>query len=169
MTSESRPDYASANKIYFNDLTYDDPRIIKLAKRSVLEQFFYVYIYVQVSIYLLDQHRPYENIILSMKIQHWSWTLLVVQVRILESTYIFVSFWDLTSGLISKELAPYAKSIVGVDISQGVVDRYNLSVSNQGIPPEEMRAVCAELKGGDEELDGLKFDVITVCETGKLK
>lgn len=74
-----------------------------------------------------------------------------------------------TLGLISKELAPYAKSIVGVDISQGVVDRYNLSVSNQGIPPEEMRAVCAELKGGDEELDGLKFDVITVCETGKLK
>jgi hypothetical protein len=49
-----------------------------------------------------------------------------------------------------------------------VVDRYNLSVSNQGILPEEMRAVCAELKGRDEELDGLKFDVITVCETGKL-
>lgn len=68
-------------------------------------------------------------------------------------------------GLISKELAPYAKSIVGVDISQGVVDRYNLGVSNQGILPEEMRAVCAELKGRDEELDGLKFDVITVCET----
>ena len=50
-----------------------------------------------------------------------------------------------------------------------MVDRYNLSVSNQGIPPEEMRAVCAELRGRDEELDGLKFDVITVCETGKLK
>ena len=71
--------------------------------------------------------------------------------------------------MISKELAPYAKSIVGVDISQGVVDRYNLSVSNQGIPPEEMRAVCVELRGRDEELDGLKFDVITVCETGKTK
>jgi SAM-dependent methyltransferase len=68
-----------------------------------------------------------------------------------------------TLGLLSKELAPYAKSIVGIDISQGVVDRYNLSVSNQGILPEEMRAVCAELKGRDEELDGLKFDVITVC------
>ena len=68
-----------------------------------------------------------------------------------------------TLGLLSKELAPYAKSIVGVDISQGVVDRYNLSVSNQGILPEEMRAVCAELKGRDEELDRLKFDVITVC------
>jgi hypothetical protein len=67
------------------------------------------------------------------------------------------------SGLISKELSPYVKSILGVDISQGAVDRYNQSVCNQGIPPEEMRAVCAELKGRDQELDGLKFDVITVC------
>ena len=66
-------------------------------------------------------------------------------------------------GLISKELAPYAKSIVGVDISQAQVDQYNQSVSNQGILPEEMKAVCAELKGRNEELDGLKFDVITVC------
>ena len=47
-----------------------------------------------------------------------------------------------------------------------MVDRYNLSVSNQGIQPAEMRAVCAELRGRDEELEelgGLKFDVITVC------
>lgn len=65
-------------------------------------------------------------------------------------------------GLISRELAPYAKSIVGVDISQSMVDRYNQTVLNQGILPEEMRAVCAELEGRDEELDGLKFDVVTV-------
>ena len=63
---------------------------------------------------------------------------------------------------MSRELAPYAKSIVGVDISQSVVDHYNQTVSDQGILPEEMRAVCTELKGKDEELDGLKFDVITV-------
>lgn len=65
------------------------------------------------------------------------------------------------TGLMSRELAPYAKSIVGVDISQSVVDHYNQTVSDQGILPEEMKAVCTELKGKDEELDGLKFDVIT--------
>jgi len=48
-----------------------------------------------------------------------------------------------------------------VDISQTPVDLFNEQVSNQGIPPEEMRAVCVELKGEEGELDGLKFDVIT--------
>ena len=49
-----------------------------------------------------------------------------------------------------------------------MVDRYNHRVSNQGILPEEMRAVCAELKGTDGELDDLKFDVITVCLFSKI-
>ncbi|EPQ50567.1 S-adenosyl-L-methionine-dependent methyltransferase [Gloeophyllum trabeum ATCC 11539] len=66
------------------------------------------------------------------------------------------------TGLISRNLAPHTKSIVGVDISQGMVDQYNLRVSNQGIPPEEMKAVRAELKGDDNELGGAKFDVV-VC------
>lgn len=66
------------------------------------------------------------------------------------------------SGLISRELAPYAKTIVGVDITQALVDNYNHRVENQGIAPDEMRAVCAELKGEEGELDGLKFDVIVV-------
>lgn len=65
-------------------------------------------------------------------------------------------------GLISRELCPYVKSILGVDISQGMVDQYNLRVSNQGIPPEEMRAIRYELKGEDTELEGKKFDVIVV-------
>ncbi|TFK45624.1 S-adenosyl-L-methionine-dependent methyltransferase [Heliocybe sulcata] len=66
------------------------------------------------------------------------------------------------TGLISRILAPHSKKIVGVDISQGMVNRYNLRVSNQGIPPEEMQAVRLELKGEEGELDGTKFDVI-VC------
>jgi len=65
-------------------------------------------------------------------------------------------------GLISRELAPYAKTIVGVDITQALVDNYNQRVANQGISPDEMRAVCTELKGKEGELDGLKFDVIVV-------
>ncbi|KAF9480857.1 S-adenosyl-L-methionine-dependent methyltransferase [Pholiota conissans] len=64
-------------------------------------------------------------------------------------------------GLTSRELAPYTKTLVGVDISQGAVDVFNKAVSNQGIAPEDMRAVCVELKGEEGELDGLKFDVIT--------
>ena len=62
-------DYASANKIYFNDLTYDDPRIIKLAKRSVLSNNLNNFNVFLMLVYL-DQHRSYESIILSMKIQH---------------------------------------------------------------------------------------------------
>ena len=92
----------------------------------------------------------------------------MVQVRASDLTYFLM--FSFKVGLISKELASYAKSIVGVDISQSMVDRYNRNVSNQGIPSEEIRAVCAELKGKNEELDGLKFDVIIVCiETEKKK
>lgn len=65
-------------------------------------------------------------------------------------------------GLLSKEIAGHTKLLVGVDISQTPVDLFNEHVSNQGIPQEEMRAVCIELKGEEGELDGLKFDVITV-------
>ena len=49
-------DYASANKIYFNDLTYDDPRIIKLAKRSVLSNNLNNFNVFLMLVYL-DQHR----------------------------------------------------------------------------------------------------------------
>jgi len=43
-----------------------------------------------------------------------------------------------------------------------MVRLYNKRMWDQGIPPEDMRAVCTELKGTAEELDGMKFDVI-VC------
>ncbi|KAF9533650.1 hexaprenyldihydroxybenzoate methyltransferase [Crepidotus variabilis] len=66
------------------------------------------------------------------------------------------------NGSISRELAGDSKSIVGVDISQTLVDSYNKRVSDQGISPDKMRAVCVELKGEEGELDGLKFDVV-VC------
>ncbi|KAI6111160.1 S-adenosyl-L-methionine-dependent methyltransferase [Pisolithus sp. B1] len=67
------------------------------------------------------------------------------------------------TGLISRELAPHAKSIVGVDISQNMVDMYNLSVHNQGISPDEMRAVCiSAIKEDEEHLQGMTFDVIVV-------
>lgn len=67
-------------------------------------------------------------------------------------------------GAFSRELCQYVKSIVGVDISPNAVDEYNRRVSNQGITPEEMKAVCTTLKGTDDELDGTKFDVVAVCQ-----
>ncbi|KAF8626033.1 hypothetical protein AX15_005123 [Amanita polypyramis BW_CC] len=66
------------------------------------------------------------------------------------------------TGLISSELLPHVKSIIGVDISQGMVNHYNKGVQDGGIPTEKMRAVCRELEGKEGELDGAKFDVI-VC------
>lgn len=67
-------------------------------------------------------------------------------------------------GLVSQALAPSCKKIVGVDISQGMVDWYNTRVANQGLDPEEMKAICVELKGEQQpdELDGVKFDVVIV-------
>ncbi|KAG6883429.1 hypothetical protein C0993_006246 [Termitomyces sp. T159_Od127] len=64
------------------------------------------------------------------------------------------------TGLVSRELAPYTKRIVGVDISQGMVDQFNTRVRNQGILPEEMQAFRAELRGEAGELGDEKFDVI---------
>jgi 2-polyprenyl-3-methyl-5-hydroxy-6-metoxy-1,4-benzoquinol methylase len=66
------------------------------------------------------------------------------------------------SGLVSMHLAPYCTSILGVDISQGMVDLYNERVANQGIDPSEMQAIALELKGDPEELGGRKFDVV-IC------
>ncbi len=54
------------------------------------------------------------------------------------------------------------KSLLGVDISQGMVDQFNLKAANEGIPPRKMGAVRVELKGDPGELGGQKFDVIIV-------
>lgn len=43
-----------------------------------------------------------------------------------------------------------------------MVDQFNLRVANQGLTPEDMKAIRAELKGIEGELDGAKFDVVIV-------
>ncbi|KAH7874442.1 S-adenosyl-L-methionine-dependent methyltransferase [Lentinula edodes] len=73
--------------------------------------------------------------------------------------------------LNSRVLAPYVKSIVGVDISQEMVDRYNKRVENQGIPREEMRAICIpeqlQTHANDlrlaKLLGDIEFDVAICC------
>lgn len=64
--------------------------------------------------------------------------------------------------MISRELSPYVKQVVGIDVSQGMVDQFNARVSYQGIPSEEMQALCCDIKGEENELNGKKFDVIVV-------
>ncbi|KAJ6630224.1 S-adenosyl-L-methionine-dependent methyltransferase [Mycena sp. CBHHK59/15] len=63
-------------------------------------------------------------------------------------------------GIVSRGIAPHCKALVGVDISQGMVDEFNKGVEINGIPTEKMRAIRAELKGEEPELDGNKFDVV---------
>ncbi|KIJ43976.1 hypothetical protein M422DRAFT_60163 [Sphaerobolus stellatus SS14] len=65
-------------------------------------------------------------------------------------------------GALSQRLAPYSKSIVGIDIDPSVVEQYNAKILDQGISPEEMRALCVNLSETSSELQGQLFDVI-VC------
>ncbi|KAI0035487.1 S-adenosyl-L-methionine-dependent methyltransferase [Vararia minispora EC-137] len=65
-------------------------------------------------------------------------------------------------GLLARELAPHARSIVGVDVSEGAVHVFNKRARMQGIREDEMRAVCTVLKGEDGELGEHRFDVV-VC------
>jgi cyclopropane fatty-acyl-phospholipid synthase-like methyltransferase len=63
---------------------------------------------------------------------------------------------------MSRLLAPHAKEIVGVDVSQGMVDQFNKRVEEENISREAVYAVRAELKDDESELDGKKFDLIVV-------
>ena len=64
--------------------------------------------------------------------------------------------------MVSGNLAPYVRSILGVDISQGVVDLFNKRFADKDADQKRFRAVRAELKGVDGELDNEKFHVIIV-------
>lgn len=75
------------------------------------------------------------------------------------------------TGLISRELTAHTKSILGVDISQGVVDFYNNRFASQGLPSEKVHAIVAELDPDSPqtipiELKDQKFDLVFVstCE-----
>ena len=56
---------------------------------------------------------------------------------------------------------------MGVDLSERMVAQFNQRVHNQGIPPEEMQAICLELEGNDSELNGERFDIIVVRSISK--
>ena len=71
------------------------------------------------------------------------------------------------AGVLSRELCSHVKSIVGVDISQGMVDYYNKRFADMGYPSEKVHSIIADLKLGQpesvpDELRGKEFDVIFV-------
>lgn len=66
------------------------------------------------------------------------------------------------AGMISEQLVKSVKSVVGVDISQKSVDRYNAQAASLGLSPGQMKAECVELKGEPGELDGATFDLVVV-------
>ena len=70
--------------------------------------------------------------------------------------------------MVSGNLAPYVRSILGVDISQGVVDLFNKRFADKDADQNRFRAIRAELKGDDGELDNEKFHVIIVRKHRKL-
>lgn len=49
-----------------------------------------------------------------------------------------------------------------------MVDVFNTRVTNQGIDADEMKAVCVDLKGTEDELEGVKFDVALVSSCPRL-
>lgn len=57
---------------------------------------------------------------------------------------------------MSKDLAPHVKSILGVDVSQRMVDLYNEQLKDTN----NASAVCMELKGKEGELSDARFDMI---------
>lgn len=77
-----------------------------------------------------------------------------------------INYFYAPPGHLSRELVPYVKSVVGVDISQRMVDEYNRRSLNQGIEPEEMRAIQADilLSSTSSELQEMKgtYDVVVV-------
>ncbi|KAF9059696.1 S-adenosyl-L-methionine-dependent methyltransferase [Rhodocollybia butyracea] len=64
------------------------------------------------------------------------------------------------TGLTTRSYAPYVKSVLGVDISQKMLDQFTKQAEEKGLA-DKMTCVCTELKGAKGELDGLKFDIIT--------
>ncbi|KAK0205511.1 S-adenosyl-L-methionine-dependent methyltransferase [Desarmillaria ectypa] len=65
------------------------------------------------------------------------------------------------TGLIEKDLVAHCKYVQGVDISPGMIDKYNKRAKTLSVS-SKMSAIVAELKDVPEELEGRKFDVV-IC------
>ncbi|KAI1108534.1 S-adenosyl-L-methionine-dependent methyltransferase [Nemania sp. NC0429] len=71
------------------------------------------------------------------------------------------------TGMMSRALAPYTAQCVGMDISEEMVAAYNRGAENQGLSPDEMRAVLGDLtsESVDDALSSpelFNFDIAVV-------
>jgi SAM-dependent methyltransferase len=67
-------------------------------------------------------------------------------------------------------LAPYVTQCIGIDLSEGMVNEYNASVQNQGIPASEMHAVLGNLLDASDPnpaaLSGAEFHDFDIAVVG---
>ena len=76
------------------------------------------------------------------------------------------------TGLVSLELVSHTHSILGIDISQGMVDYYNARFAGLGHPPEKVHALVAEFDPAHpetsvpQEMKGKEFDLVYVRTRG---
>ncbi|PPQ63537.1 hypothetical protein CVT24_004767 [Panaeolus cyanescens] len=66
-------------------------------------------------------------------------------------------------GQIARDLIRDVKSIVGVDISEEAIKKYNELSIAAGYSPDVLKGICKELKGEEGELGGAKFDLVICC------
>jgi 2-polyprenyl-3-methyl-5-hydroxy-6-metoxy-1,4-benzoquinol methylase len=70
------------------------------------------------------------------------------------------------SGLLSHELAPYCKKIIGIDVSPGMISLYNKHAQNQGLTEDEMHGYSVDILTDELpfSLPDNGFDVICVSK-----
>ncbi|KAE9394884.1 S-adenosyl-L-methionine-dependent methyltransferase [Gymnopus androsaceus JB14] len=64
------------------------------------------------------------------------------------------------TGITTRSYTSYVKSVLGVDVSEKMLDQYMKQAEAKGFA-DKMSCVCIELKGAEGELDKAQFDVIT--------
>ncbi|KAF5353170.1 hypothetical protein D9757_012642 [Collybiopsis confluens] len=64
------------------------------------------------------------------------------------------------TGLTTRSYVSGVKSVLGVDVSQNMLDQYMKQAREKGLA-DKMSCICVELKGAEGELGGEKFDIIT--------
>ena len=67
---------------------------------------------------------------------------------------------------MDKDMIGSVKRILGIDISQGMVDAYNKRAGELGLT-NKMSAKALKLKGEEGELGNEKFDIVIVRVSGR--
>ena len=77
---------------------------------------------------------------------------------------VLIEMIDLSpTGLVAKEVYPYAHSVVGMDISSGVVELCNKRFKEElGADEKETYAIAANILTDKDILPGKLFDVVFV-------